>query len=167
MADLMNMHFAKAALQPYYLVDSSQIGWARAGQQDGDHHQIEQLAQKIDPDLDTVCGALNAIEDDASKEPIARSFCLITAADGQIVPAEEEVLKRLLTALGQDALIEELPALSKRFQREDAAIDQSLFVIGDAANSAGTMLSNAANTAGVALGDVANTAGVKAGEALK
>lgn len=129
--------------------------------------QIEQLAQKIDPDLETVCGALNAIEDGACKEPIARSFCLITAADGQIVPAEEEVLKRLLTALGQDALFEELPALAKRFQRQDGAIDQALFVIGDAANSAGAMFSNAANTAGVALGDVANTAGVKAGEALK
>lgn len=109
--------------------------------------QIEQLAQKIVPDLDAVCEALATIEDGTSKEPIARCFCLITAADGQIVAGEEVVLARLLQALGQEALLQELPELSKRFRKEDGTVDVALIAIGDAATSAGAKVGEALNWA--------------------
>ena len=121
--------------------------------------EIERLALKIDPDLDAVCNALATIEDEASKEPIARCFSLISAADGQVTPAEEQLLQQLLQALGQEALIQELPALVKQFRREDATVDQALFALGDAASTAGTALTEAASTAGSKVGQALSWAG--------
>lgn len=110
--------------------------------------QIEQLAQKIDSDLDAVCMALTSIENNTAKEPIARCFCLITAADGQIVPEEEDLLKRLLEALGQESIFKELPELCKRFRKEDGTLDIALGAIGDATTSAGSKVGEALNWAG-------------------
>lgn len=121
--------------------------------------EIERLALKIDPDLDVVCNALATIEDDDSKEPIARCFCLISAADGQVTPSEEQMLQRLLQSLGQEALIQELPALGKQFRREDATFDQALFALGDAATAAGSALTDAASTAGTKVGQALSWAG--------
>jgi hypothetical protein len=79
---------------------------------------------------------------------VARCFCLIVAADGELQATEEEILGRLLDALGQQKLLEELPALAKRFRREDGAVDQALFAVGDVANRAGAKVGDAIGWAG-------------------
>lgn len=110
--------------------------------------ELQRLAEKVDADLDAACAALASIQDPANRESVARCFCLITAADGELQNAEQEVLRRLLEALGEQQLIEDLHALAKRFRREDGAIDQALFAIGDAANRAGAKVGEAVGWAG-------------------
>ena len=60
---------------------------------------LQRLAEKVDSDLDAVCASLGSIQVPANRESVARCFCLIVAADGEIQSAEQEVLGRLLKAL--------------------------------------------------------------------
>ncbi|MCT0225549.1 TerB family tellurite resistance protein [Synechococcus sp. CS-1328] len=110
--------------------------------------ELQRLAEQVDTDLDAVCTALRSIQEAANRESVARVFCLITAADGELQTAEQEVLARLLEALGQEQLLEEQPALAKRFRREDGAFDQALFAAGDVANRAGAKVGEALGWAG-------------------
>jgi tellurite resistance protein len=110
--------------------------------------ELERLAEKVDADLAAVCAALGTIQEPENQEAVARCFCLITTADGELQAAEQEVLGRLLQALGQEHLLGELPALAKRFRREDGALDQALFAVGDAANLAGAKVGEAIGWAG-------------------
>ncbi|MCP9940734.1 TerB family tellurite resistance protein, partial [Synechococcus sp. Cruz CV12-2-Slac-r] len=103
---------------------------------------------KVNADLDGVCAALRSIQEPANRESVARVFCLITAADGELQAAEQDVLARLLEALGQGQLLEEQPALAKRFRREDGAFDQALFAAGDVASRAGAKVGEALGWAG-------------------
>ncbi len=114
--------------------------------------ELERLAEKVDADLAAVCAALGTIQEPENQEAVARCFCLITAADGELQAAEQEVLGRLLKALRQEHLLRELPALAKRFRREDGAIDQALFAVGDAANLAGAKVGEAIGWAGKLFG---------------
>ncbi len=110
--------------------------------------ELQRLADKVDVDLDTACAALRSIQEPANRESVARVFCLIVAADGELQGAEQEVLTRLLEALGEDQLLEGLPALAKRFRREDGAFDQALFAAGDVASRAGEKVGEAMGWAG-------------------
>ncbi|MBE9155163.1 TerB family tellurite resistance protein [Cyanobium sp. LEGE 06113] len=110
--------------------------------------ELQRLADKVDADLDAVCTALKSIQEPANRESVARVFCLITAADGELQVDEQEVLARLLEALGQGHLLEGLPALVRRFRREDGAVDQALFAAGDVANRAGEKVGEALGWAG-------------------
>lgn len=110
--------------------------------------ELERLAEKVNADLEGVCAALGAIQEPANRESVARVFCLITAADGEVKAPEHEVLARLLEALGQVPLLEELPELAKRFRREDGAFDQALFAAGDVASRAGAKVGEALGWAG-------------------
>lgn len=101
------------------------------------------LAEQVDADLDGVCAALGSIQEAAKREAVARCFCLIVAADGELQAAEQQVLGRLLEALGQQHLLENLPAVAKRFRREDGAVDQALFAMGDGANRTGAKVGEA------------------------
>jgi hypothetical protein len=58
------------------------------------------------------------------------------------------VLGRLLEALGQQQLLKELPALAKRFRREEGAVDQAQLAMGDGANWAGAKVGEAMGWAG-------------------
>jgi len=110
--------------------------------------EVLRLAEQVDADLDGVCAGLGSIQEAANREAVARCFCLIVAADGELQAAEQQVLGRLLEALGQQHLLEELPALAKRFRREDGAVDQALFAVGDGANWAGAKVGEAMGWAG-------------------
>jgi tellurite resistance protein len=110
--------------------------------------ELQRLAEKVEADLPAACRALGSIQEPANRESVARCFCLITAADGELKAAELEVLTQLLEALGQQQLLEELPALAQRFRREDGAVDQALFAVGDAANRAGAKMGEAIGWAG-------------------
>ena len=110
--------------------------------------EVLRLAEKVDADLDGICVVLGSIQEAANRESVARCFCLIVAADGELQAAEQQVLGRLLEALGQQHLLEELPALAKRFRREDGAVDQALFAMGDGANWAGAKVGEAMGWAG-------------------
>ena len=109
---------------------------------------LQRQAEKVNVDLDGVCAALASIQESPNQESVARVFCLIAAADGELQAAEQEVLVRLLEALGQKDLLEELPALAKRFRREDGVLDQALFAAADAANRAGAKVGEAFGWAG-------------------
>ncbi|WP_411877262.1 hypothetical protein [Vulcanococcus limneticus] len=110
--------------------------------------ELQRLAEKVDADLPAVCRALASIQEPENRESVARCFCLITAADGELKAPEQEVLTQLLEALGQQQLLEELPALAQRFRREDGAVDQALFAVGDAANRAGAKMGEVIGWAG-------------------
>lgn len=114
--------------------------------------ELERLAEKVDADLAAVCAAMGTIQEPENQEAVALCFWLITAADGALQAAEQAVLARLLQALGQEHLLGELPALAKRFRREDGAIDQALFAVGDAANLAGAKVGEAIGWAGKRFG---------------
>jgi hypothetical protein len=51
-------------------------------------------------------------------------------------------------------LLEELPTLAQRFRREDGALDQALFAVGDVANRAGAKVGKALGWAGKQLSKV-------------
>ena len=106
--------------------------------------ELNRLAEKVNADLDGVCAALRSIQEPANRESVARVFCLITAADGELQAAEQEVLE----ALGQEHQLEEQSALAKRFRREDGAFDQALFAAGDVASRAGAKVGEALGWAG-------------------
>lgn len=110
--------------------------------------ELERLAEQVDADLDAVCAALRSIQEAANRESVARVFCLIAAADGELHAAEQEVLARLLEALDQEQLLEELPALAKRFRREEGAVEQALVAAGGVANRAGAKVGEAMGWAG-------------------
>jgi tellurite resistance protein len=110
--------------------------------------ELERLAETVNADLDSVCTALGSIQEPATRESVARCFCLIAAADGELQAAEEGVLARLLEALGHEQLLEEQPALAKQFRREDGTFDQALFAAGDVANRAGAKVGEALGWAG-------------------
>lgn len=110
--------------------------------------ELQRLAEKVNADLDGACAALRSIQVPANRESVARCFCLIAAADGELQAAEKGVLARLLEALGHEQLLEEQPALAKRFRREDGAFDQALFAAGDVANRAGAKVGEALGWAG-------------------
>lgn len=110
--------------------------------------ELQQLAEKVNADLEGACSALISIQELSNRESVARCFCLIVAADGELQAAEQGVLAQLLAALGQEQLLEELPALAKRFRRDDGAIDQALFAAGDIANRAGAKVGEAIGWAG-------------------
>jgi tellurite resistance protein/uncharacterized protein (DUF697 family) len=110
--------------------------------------QLQRLAEKVDTDLEAVCAALGSIQDPGNRASVARCFCLIVAADGELEVKEREVLARLLKALGQQQLLEELPAMAQRFRRENNAVDQALFAAGDLANQAGAKVGEVVGWAG-------------------
>ena len=110
--------------------------------------ELKRLAEKVNADLEGVCAALRSIQEPANRESVARVFCLITAADGELQAAEQDVLARLLEAIGQEHLLEEQSALAKRFRREDGAFDQALFAAGDVASRAGEKVGEALGWAG-------------------
>lgn len=105
--------------------------------------EMQRLAEKVDADLAAVCAARGSIQEPANRESVARCFCLIAAANGELQAAEQEVLVRLLEALGHQHPLEELPTLAQRFRREDGALDQALFAVGDVANRAGAKMGKA------------------------
>ena len=107
--------------------------------------ELEALAQSIDADLDAVCKSLRTIKDDRNRHIIGRCFRVITAADGEIREEEIKVLARLLEALQQLHLIEELEPLAERFRRDDGTAKKVLASIG-------TMASNSGEKAGAAVG---------------
>lgn len=109
---------------------------------------LQRLAAKVDSDLDAVCASLGSIQLPANRESVARCFCLIVAADGEIQSVEQEVLIKLLDTLGQREVMEQLPSLAKRFCREDGAVDQALFAVGDVANRASAKVGKAIGWAG-------------------
>lgn len=109
---------------------------------------VQQLAEKIDVDLEETCAALKTIQDPTSQEAVARSFCLIAAADGELQSAEQKVLEQLLEALGQSQLVDEVSEIATRFRREDGAVDQALLAVGEAANRAGEKVGEAISWAG-------------------
>ena len=110
--------------------------------------KLQGLADKVDTDLETTITALASIQDPTNRESVARCFCLIVAADGDLEAREQEVLGRLLKVLDQQHLLEELPAMAKRFRREDKAVDQALLAAGDLANQAGAKVGEAIGWAG-------------------
>jgi hypothetical protein len=109
---------------------------------------LDRLAETVNADLDSVCMALGSIQEPADREAVARCFCLITAADGEIQSAEQGVLARLLEALGQEQMLEGLDGLAKLFRREDGTFDQALFAAGDVATRAGAKVGEALGWAG-------------------
>jgi tellurite resistance protein len=62
--------------------------------------EMQRLAEKVDADLAVVCAALGSIQEPANRESVARCFYLIAAGDGELQAAEQEILVRLLEALG-------------------------------------------------------------------
>ncbi len=110
--------------------------------------ELHKLAKMVDADLSTVCRDLGSIQHAASRECVAKCFCLITAADGELQDSEMEKLTQLLEALGHQQLLEELPTLAKRFRREDGAFGNAWNAVGDAANSAGDKVGEALGWAG-------------------
>jgi tellurite resistance protein len=123
-----------------YLTFLKQLGLPEA--------EVQRLTEKVDADLAAVCAALSSIQMPANRDSVARCFYLIAAADGELQAAEQDVLVRLLEALGQQHLLEELPTLAQRFRREDGALDQALFAVGDVANRAGAKVGKALAWAG-------------------
>lgn len=99
--------------------------------------RLEELAQKIDADLPGVCSALGSIADSQSRESVARCFCLIACADGEIQDAERSILNQLLDALDHPELESELPELCDRFRAADGAMAKALNAIGDWTGQAG------------------------------
>jgi hypothetical protein len=63
---------------------------------------LKRLAEKVNTHLDAVCAALRSIQEPANRESVARVFCLIIAAVGELQAAEQEVLARLLEPSGRD-----------------------------------------------------------------
>lgn len=105
--------------------------------------ELKRLAQRIDADLDGVCAALAGVDDPRTRESAGRCFCLIATADGAVAQSEREVLLRLLGALGQEALAEDLPALCDRYRPPDGAWKKGLGAIGKAAGRAGVQAGGA------------------------
>lgn len=111
--------------------------------------QLTRLAERVHTDLEGVLTQLRSIEDTQSREAMGRCFCLITASDGALRPAEKQILAQLLEAIGQSQQLEQTEELCARFRKEEGALGQAMGAISDAVGSAA---SNASDAVGSALG---------------
>lgn len=110
---------------------------------------LTRLAERVHTDLDGVLTQLRSIEDTQSREAMGRCFCLITASDGALRPAEKLILLQLLEALGQSQQLEQAEELCARFRKEEGALGQAMGAVSDAV---GIAASNATDAVGSALG---------------
>jgi tellurite resistance protein len=105
--------------------------------------QLSSLAAKVHADLEGVLAQLSTIEDEQTREAMGRCFCLISASDGVLRPAEREVLGQLLDVIGQRHQLEETEDLCARYRREEGALGQAMGAVSNAASNAGEAVSSA------------------------
>jgi tellurite resistance protein len=109
--------------------------------------QLERLAGRIHADLEGVLSQLGLIGDQGSREAIAHCLCLIAAADGELKPAEQQTLARLLDALGQAEQLQQAEQMCDRFPMETGVMGQAMGAVGDAVGNAAVSATEAMGSA--------------------
>jgi tellurite resistance protein len=111
------------------------------------NEQLKGLAAKVHADLAGVLNQLSIMDDSQARGEIARCFCLIAAASGDITGAERETLQRLLAALGEEHQLKTAEELCARFHREEGNLGRALGAVSDGFSTAASSASEAMGSA--------------------